>query len=162
MIHLRTKEGVFNFRVAGVLLHDDKILLHQMASDNFYSLPGGRVELNEDSKKALVREFYEEISIEIEVDRLLWINESFFKQRNVRHHELCFYYLIHQTGGSNILENGQFYGNELAKNGLPFLKFYWVNLSEIRHLPIRPPFLKTVLYDIPDEVVHIISDKYDI
>lgn len=158
MIHLRTKEGVFNFRVAGVLLHDNKILLHQMSSEKSYSLPGGRVEINEDSKKALIREYYEEIGIEIEVDRLLWVNESFFRQRSVRHHELCFYYLIHQTGGLNILVNNQFYGQELAKNGFPFLEFFWMKLDELKSISIRPPFLKTGLYDIPHEVVHIISD----
>lgn len=159
MIHLRTKDGIFNYRVAGILIRDNKILLHQMSNENIYSLPGGRVEINEDSKNALKREFYEEIDIKVEIDRLLWINESFFRQKNVRHHELCFYYLIHQIGGSNILENEQFYGKELAKNGFPFLKFFWKSIDEVKSLPIRPPFLKTVLHDIPKEVVHIISNQ---
>lgn len=158
MIHMRTKDGVFNFRVAGVLLHGDMILLHKMKGENSYSLPGGRVEMNEDSRSTLIREFREEIGIQIEVDRLLWINESFFRQRNMNHHEVCFYYLIRQIGGADIDQTKSFYGNELAKNGLPFLRFYWVKRQDVFHMQMRPPFLKAALSnDFPQEIIHIIS-----
>ena len=158
MIHMRTKEGIFNFRVAGILLHGDDILLHRMRGENVYSLPGGCVEMNESSKAALVREFREEIGVQVEVKRLLWINESFFSQRNARHHEICFYYLIRQVGGANIRKAQSFYGNELAKNGLPFLRFYWVKKEDIPHLKIRPAFLNSALVEpLPDTIVHIIS-----
>ena len=53
------------------------------------------LELTEDT---IGREMKEELGIDIEVERLLWIGESFFSIEGVKFHELCFYYLINRIG----------------------------------------------------------------
>lgn len=52
---------IFGYRVAGILLRDNKILLQKPTSDTGYALPGGHVEFGETSTQTLVREFKEEI-----------------------------------------------------------------------------------------------------
>ena len=52
--------GNFKFRVNGILMHDDEILVVKMKDDSFYCLPGGHVKLGEDSKSAVIREIKEE------------------------------------------------------------------------------------------------------
>ena len=38
---------VFNYRVGGILLHDNKILLQKPDNDTWFAIPGGHVELGE-------------------------------------------------------------------------------------------------------------------
>ncbi|MGD6873483.1 hypothetical protein ACQCU1_15000 [Sutcliffiella horikoshii] len=47
-----TEKAVFNYRVAGVWIQDGRILLHRASEDKIWSLPGGRVEMNEASPPA--------------------------------------------------------------------------------------------------------------
>lgn len=74
----KTENGVFNYRVCGIILHDDKILaLHDERSPYFY-LPGGRVNLHEKSSAAILRELKEELLIDAKIIRALWVDENFF------------------------------------------------------------------------------------
>ncbi|HEX8919017.1 MAG TPA: NUDIX domain-containing protein, partial [Chloroflexota bacterium] len=61
MIHFRTADGVFNYRVAGLCIQDGWVLLHRMNEDPFWTVPGGRCEMLEPSAEALKREMREEL-----------------------------------------------------------------------------------------------------
>ncbi len=65
-------------RVAGVVTRGDKILLvrHERDGRMYYLLPGGGLEWGETCVQALVREFAEELSVNVSVGKLLLINES--------------------------------------------------------------------------------------
>lgn len=67
----------FNFRIAGVSIHNNKILLHRTEKDSFWTLPGGRNEFNEFSKDTLLREMKEEIGENVEIERLLWVRNFY-------------------------------------------------------------------------------------
>lgn len=60
-----TKENYrFNARVSAIIYNKDKtkVLLFKINDGrDFYMLPGGRIELNEDSKTAISREINEEL-----------------------------------------------------------------------------------------------------
>ena len=84
----------FNFRVAGIAIDNDLVLLHTTERDDFWSFPGGRVEMGEDSAHSLVREMKEELNEEVEIVRLLWLVENFFVYNQKNYHEICFYYLM--------------------------------------------------------------------
>ena len=47
---------LLNVRAAGVIIHNNKLLVHKNENSNHYSLIGGRVEIGEDSKTTLKRE----------------------------------------------------------------------------------------------------------
>ncbi len=42
----KTKEGRFNYRVAGVMIHENKLLIMKDYRAPYYYLPGGRVNLH--------------------------------------------------------------------------------------------------------------------
>lgn len=63
-------------RVAGVLMRDGKIL---------YALPGGGVQIGETAEAALIREYQEKISVEIEAKKLLWTEENFWEYNGKKH-----------------------------------------------------------------------------
>ena len=45
-----------NVRAAGVIIHNNKILVHKNINSDHYSLIGGRVEIGEDSENTVKRE----------------------------------------------------------------------------------------------------------
>jgi len=65
-------------RVAAVIVENNKILLiHRIKSEiEYFTLPGGTVEEGEELEDAMRREAKEELSIDVEIDRLLFEIES--------------------------------------------------------------------------------------
>lgn len=73
----------FNARVSAIIYNYDKtkILLFKMKDRDFYRLPGGRIELNEDSLSAIKREIIEELGFQLDF-QLCAIQENFLKLSN--------------------------------------------------------------------------------
>nr|WP_260986873.1 NUDIX domain-containing protein [Paenibacillus terrae] len=90
MITFTEGQNKFNFRVAGIAVHRDRILLHTTLQDDFWNLPGGRVEFQESTDQALIREIREELGIDIQIDKLLYVNEDFFEYDRMKYHEIGF------------------------------------------------------------------------
>ena len=95
-ITFHTAEGIFNYRVCGIILHDGKILAMRNPRTPYYYLPGGRVRLHEAAEDALSRELREELEVDARIIRPLWLNQGFFVEdvTGERFHELCLYYLV--------------------------------------------------------------------
>jgi len=49
MICFDTEHGRFNFRSVAIIIHDAHVLIHRAVADEFWALPGGRVEFFETS-----------------------------------------------------------------------------------------------------------------
>ena len=79
-ISFKTEQGRFNYRTAGVLIQDGKLLVMQDENSPYYYVPGGRVSFGEATEAALQREISEELGIDVVVQRLLWVVESFFEE----------------------------------------------------------------------------------
>ena len=62
-ITFREKEGTFNFRVCGILIHEGKLLAMHDEKSPYYYLPGGRVQLHEPTEVSVIRELEEELGI---------------------------------------------------------------------------------------------------
>ena len=76
-VSFRTEEGRFNYRVCGVMLHGDKLLVMRDERSPYYYLPGGRVQMNEPAEQAVVREIQEKLGVQVAVGRPLWLSQSF-------------------------------------------------------------------------------------
>lgn len=136
----------FNFRTAGVIQHDDKVLIHQAEGDDFWALPGGRVEMGESSETAIVREMEEEIGLHFRVTRPLWFLENFFDHQEKEYHEISVIFLIHCITEEELLARGnKFTGLD---SGTPLL-FEWHKVETLVHFPLFPTFLRTELGELP-------------
>ncbi len=73
-----TKLVYMRVRVAGVLAHDRGLLLvkHAKKGKTYWLLPGGGVGLGEHLQDALMREFAEELSLNVTVEELLFVVET--------------------------------------------------------------------------------------
>lgn len=154
MVYFEKEMARFNYRVAGVAIHDGHILLDRNTRNNYWVLPGGHPEMMEPMTEALRREMFEEIGADIEVVRLLWVIENFY-HRNKDTHELSFYFLMNLAEGSPLLKSaGPFYGDEYGSQ----LIYQWHPLNEIAllDLPLYPSYLASGLLDVPTNPQHII------
>lgn len=83
----------FNMRVAGILItEDNELLIHRDRADDFWTLPGGRCQFQEQLHDALQRELWEELGMEKLPVELVWFFENFFAYRNEQFHELSYFY----------------------------------------------------------------------
>ena len=130
-----------NIRAAVVIIHNNKVLTHRNINSNHYSLPGGRVEIGENSADTIKREISEEMGKKIEITGYISTIENFFEMNNQKYHEIMF---IHKAEFVNeedkILQ-------ETIKNieGKDFLQYDWVDLDKIDEYPIMTKVIKEIL-----------------
>ncbi|MBF2016456.1 MAG: NUDIX hydrolase [Rivularia sp. T60_A2020_040] len=60
----------FPISIKGVLIIDEKVLLLKNERDE-WDLPGGRIELGETPENCLIREFQEEVSVNVRVEQII-------------------------------------------------------------------------------------------
>ncbi len=77
---------------------DEYVLLTNADQDEYWILPGGRVELGEGTRTALERELAEQVGHEAQVGGLLWVVENFLRLDGSDYHELAFTYAIFPKG----------------------------------------------------------------
>ncbi|MFZ6757952.1 NUDIX hydrolase [Undibacterium sp. Ji50W] len=138
MISFDIDDYRYNLRAAALILNDDSILLHQIEGDDFWFVPGGRVDAGELAATTIVREMQEELAESVVCEKLLWTVENFFTYRGQRHHEIGLYFLTHLQPGSRLLTTpGPYAGME----GKLKLHFDWFKRADLHQLDVRPSFL---------------------
>jgi 8-oxo-dGTP pyrophosphatase MutT (NUDIX family) len=143
--------GKFNFRVAGIAVQNDKLLLHKTPSDHFWSLPGGRADMFEFTRETLLREMLEETGLSAEVGDLLWIVENFFEYDQIRYHEIGFYYKMEIR---SLATEQDFTAIEEGSE----LMFHWPPLGELSSIKIYPDFITKELIQNTSSIRHIVTD----
>ena len=156
MISFIENGNKFNFRVGAVILNKDKtkILLHRFPEFKFWLVPGGRVEMLEDTKTSLARELSEEIGAKAKVEDLIINSETFFNFREADYHEIGYYYLVK-------LEDEKFYlASEFEGiEGEKTLYYKWFAIKDLDKITVKPEFLKDYLQEGKLEFKHIIKNE---
>ena len=130
-----------NVRAAGVIIHNNKILVHRNINSDHYALIGGRVEVGEDSETTVKREVEEELEKEIEINGYISTIENFFEMKGEKYHEILF---IHKAEFANEEDKKIEY---TLKNmeGKDYLKYEWLEMDKIEEYPLLPKIVKKVL-----------------
>lgn len=151
------KEGRFNFRVAGIIIADGHVLICREDDDDYAMLPGGRVELGEDSRLSLTREIAEEIALPAEVGPMIATSESFYRREGEDFHELGFFYDVTLLGQG---PNGSSPWLERQDEGHD-LQFHWVPLAgdELEKFNLLPRWLPEFLRKRPSAHAHVVYDE---
>ncbi|PYC20199.1 NUDIX hydrolase [Aquipseudomonas alcaligenes] len=135
MINFETTGITFNLRAAGLIQHNQKVLLHKFTGAHFWTLPGGRINAGESSAEAIAREIHEELAETVTVARPTLVTEHFYEYLGRPHHEICFYHPTYLTEESAaLLQHGDFPGAEKNEN----LIFCWFPIEQLRNLDLRP------------------------
>lgn len=80
------KKATHMIRLTGVLIVDEKVLLiEQNIRDRKWYLPGGTLEKDETMEAGIIREMWEETGAEVEVERMVCIADTDFKDPAALH-----------------------------------------------------------------------------
>jgi 8-oxo-dGTP pyrophosphatase MutT (NUDIX family) len=147
----------FNFRVAGIIVADGHVLVCREDDDAYCMLPGGRIELGEDSRLSLAREIAEELALPAEIGALRATSESFYHREAQDFHELGFFYTVELPGqgpdGNSPWLKRRDEGHDLS--------FYWLPLEggALEAFNLLPRWLPGFLRDLPPALTHVIDDE---
>ena len=144
MITFGTENGRFTYRGAGIAIASRHVLVHRSVDDDFWALPGGRVEMMEPAHEALRREMLEETGLSVSVRRLIWIVENFFQHQGTAFHEVGLYF--ETSVPPDVSPKAKSFQ---GKEGETPLEFRWATFDVLLGLGIRPEFLATHLRNLP-------------
>ena len=143
-----------HFRVAGLLIRNNKLFV-QKDKDNVCALPGGHVDFGETSATTLVREFKEEIGVDVIVNRLVWVEEHFWKWGDKNAHQIHFYHLVSLKNDEDIPDD---FIETMHDN--KDVSLQWLALDQLKSVEIYPDFLPEKICHIGDGVEHFIRNKW--
>lgn len=154
MLSFQTGGYQFHLRAAAVVIHDGAVLLHRAEADDFWALPGGRVEAGEDAASAVAREMAEEVSETVECQELLLVVENFFSHQGRRHHEVGLYFKAELPFGSRLLDKTRSHsGTEPGYS----LEYRWFELAGLGGIDIRPRLLQACLSSDLKALKHVVQ-----
>jgi 8-oxo-dGTP pyrophosphatase MutT (NUDIX family) len=154
MLVLNTDAGRFSCRAAGLALHDGAVLLQRDQRSDAWFLPGGRIEMLETTHDTLLREMQEELQVDVQIERLLWVSEHFFTSHGKPRHEIAFYFLM--TMPPEFIartRNAPFFCYEAD---ITFV-FRWLPLHRLPALNVMPRFLVEKLHALPQHTEHMMT-----
>jgi 8-oxo-dGTP pyrophosphatase MutT (NUDIX family) len=153
-----TDDARFVARVAAACLLQGHVLAQKADDEDFWSLPGGRIELMESSDEALARELREELGVGPPIGRLLWVVENLFHYAGRDVHEIGFYYLVSLDLYPDLCQLDR----SLPCGDGPHLMFRWLPLEELESLHLLPEFLQRRLSDLPSAPKHLVNREIPI
>lgn len=139
----------FNARASAIILNEkkDKILLFKVEDGrDYFLLPGGRIELYEDSLTAIKREVKEELGYNIDFT-LCSIQENFVIKEKVKIMQYSFCYKGIYKG---IINNDRFVCKD---NNNQY--FYWVDIEQLNSYKVYPE--STIKLIKSEKLEHIIE-----
>lgn len=157
-VRIKKEKDSFKYRVAGVIIKDNKILIDDVKDSECLYLPGGYVHLGENSIDAVKRELEEELKREVIIQKYLGIAENFFEYScNLKMHELSVYYLVDFKDES--IETKDYSLVEDDNGFIIHHNFRWIDIDKIDDYDIRPAFLIKLLKEKNIEFNHIIFNN---
>ena len=140
-ITINVENHILNVRAAGVIIHNNKLLVHRNINSDHYALVGGRVQIGEDSETTVKREIEEELGKKVEITSYISTVENFFEMKGPKYHEILFIYK------AEFVDEQDKKIDYTLKNieGKDYLQYEWLDLEKIDEYPILPKVTKEIL-----------------
>lgn len=156
-IRIKNDEYNFHFRVAAVIMQEDKFLIQQIDDCEYYILPGGHVSLGESSLQALEREVKEEVGCDVDIEqcKFFCFHENFYNKKEKIEHWIENYFTVKPK---NKLSANNWDIEENDNGEMKLLHFKWVSREELKELDLKPTTIKKLLVENKtDEFNHLID-----
>ncbi len=122
----------FNVRVYGILINDGAILVSDeyIKKNKITKLPGGGLEFGEGTKDCLIREFKEELNLDIEISDHFYTTDFFVTSSfDTNSQVISIYYLVNPLGKLDFKVSTTAHNYE-KKEGAQALR--WIKLDELK------------------------------
>lgn len=141
-LKIKTAEEEFHGRTCGIIKQENSFLIMRVNETSYYHIPGGHIEIGEDSKQAIIREIKEEIGCDIKKADLFAIQENFWTRNNKKCHGIEFYYIIEPKEN---LEMKDYQKIEIDKGEEKLLDFKWATSEQLKDIDLRPNNIRDML-----------------
>ncbi len=147
-----------NCRAAGIIIHNNKVLLHHNTNDTYYALLGGRVKFGENSADAVRREIKEELGKDVEIMGYISTIENFFELKNKKYHEIMFIHKVEFVNDND--KEIEYTLKNIEGNTEKDIQYEWISLDDLESTCIKPVIMKQILKNnvFP---VHKINNDFD-
>ena len=155
-LKIKTEKEEFHVRTCGVIKQGDKFLIMRVNETPYYHIPGGHIEIGEDSKEAVIREIKEEIGCDVKEANLFAIQENFWSKNNRKCYGIEFYHIIKPE---QTLKAENYEKIEIDKGEEKLLKFRWATSEELKNIDLRPSNIKDMLINKKyiNGLIHIVN-----
>ena len=127
----------FNFRVAILIEHKDRVLLE--TTGDFWNMIGGRVHFGDSTLEAAKRELKEELNADFDNLTLINVSENFFSWMGSNQQELLFVYRATVDDSYPFTKEKEFKCADADK------VFRWHNKKDVENLVCRPEIIKELV-----------------
>ena len=102
------------------------------------------------AENAALREVWEELEVDAEIVRPLWLNQAFFVEdvSGEQFHELCLYFLV-DISKTDLLSKGEKF---VLCERQHIHKYEWLAFERLESEYFYPNFLKREIYDLPEQL----------
>lgn len=124
--------GKFNVRVYGVLIKDGAVLVSDeyIKKNKITKLPGGGLEFGEGLKEGLIREFKEELNLDVEVTEHFYTTDFFVTSAfDTNSQVISIYYFVKALGNLDFRVSEVLHDYEL-KDGAQSMR--WIRLEDLK------------------------------
>lgn len=122
----------FNIRVYGIFIHNNSVLVSDeyIKRNKITKFPGGGLEFGEGTKDCLIREFKEELNLDIEVGEHFYTTDFYVASAfDTTSQIISIYYFVTPLGELNFKVSEQAHDYE-KKNGAQSLR--WIELKKLK------------------------------
>ena len=151
-ISISVDKHKLNVRVIFLVENNGRYLLETSPVKGVYNVLGGRMQFNETSTVAVLREIKEELGLTLKENdiRLIATVESLFDFMESEYHEFCFAFYLKLDDSYQICKQ-----SKIVNLDKPEQYFFWVKKEELHNYKILSPFF----YELdPTTYKHIIAD----
>ena len=148
----------FRLRAAAIIIEDGCVLFATNDMEKYYYSIGGAIELGETAEDAVLREVKEETGIAYEIDRLVFVQENFFKRddgmlKDLSCHEITFYFLMKSRGSQKLNSHSKTANNSIDE------KMVWLPIEHLSEYEAYPFFFREKLRSLPQYPEHIVTHQ---
>lgn len=156
-IKIKDENRKFRLRVSGMIIKNNKLLVHETQKSNGYCLPGGHVEVGESTKQAILREMKEELKINVKITNLFCINENIYDTGETTSQEINYYYKLENL---DFLPDESFSVKEIDKGIEKEHKFAWIDINDLCDKNFKPDHMaKIIMKNLESKDNVILSDN---
>ena len=107
--------------------------------------------MHETAENAVLREVREELEVDAEIVRPLWLNQAFFAEdvSGEQFHELCLYFLV-EISRTDLRSKGDRF---VLRERQHIHEFEWLSFERLESEYFYPNFLKREIYDLPEQLI---------
>ena len=155
-LKIKSKTQEFHVRTCGIIIQKNKFLIMRVNKTNYYHIPGGHIEIGEDSKAGVIREIKEEIGCDVKEAKLFAIYENFWERKGKMCHGIEFYYIIIPKTQLPMKDYERVENDKKKKKNL---EFKWVTAEQLIDIDLRPANIKELLINekYNNGLIHIIG-----